>query len=118
VLEIACGPGVNFPFLEEAIGPSGRLAALDYSEEMLAAARKRARIEGWHNIDFVHGDAARSEWSIRGLVPRPVSLPPPVSGKCESAVLPRVVVNGSCQVHQHPPYAPARSRRPRSGGVK
>jgi hypothetical protein len=34
VLELACGPGVNLPLLERAIGPSGSLTALDYSEEM------------------------------------------------------------------------------------
>jgi phosphatidylethanolamine/phosphatidyl-N-methylethanolamine N-methyltransferase len=61
VLELACGPGVNFPLLERAIGTSGRLTALDYSQEMLAAARERARGEDWHNVEFVQGDAARTE---------------------------------------------------------
>jgi ubiquinone/menaquinone biosynthesis C-methylase UbiE len=61
VLEIACGPGVNFALIEEAIGTPGSLTALDYSQEMLASARKRARREGWHNIEFIHGDAARAE---------------------------------------------------------
>jgi ubiquinone/menaquinone biosynthesis C-methylase UbiE len=61
VLEIACGPGVNFALVEQAIGTSGTLTALDYSQEMLASARKHARVEGWQNIDFVQGDAARAE---------------------------------------------------------
>jgi ubiquinone/menaquinone biosynthesis C-methylase UbiE len=61
VLELACGPGVNFPLLERAIGPSGKLTALDYSQEMLAAARQRARREGWRNVELVQGDAARTE---------------------------------------------------------
>lgn len=61
VLEIACGPGVNFAPIKRAIGPSGRLLALDYSEEMLSSARQRARAEGWVNIEFASGDAARLE---------------------------------------------------------
>lgn len=43
VLDLACGPGPNFSLLEEAIGPSGRLVALDYSPKMLSAARERVR---------------------------------------------------------------------------
>jgi ubiquinone/menaquinone biosynthesis C-methylase UbiE len=61
VLELACGPGVNFPLLEHAIGPRGKLTALDYSQEMLAAARQRARGEGWRNVELVQGDAARTQ---------------------------------------------------------
>ncbi len=61
VLELACGPGVNVPLLERAIGTSGKLTALDYSKEMLAAARWHARGEGWQNVEFVQGDAARTE---------------------------------------------------------
>lgn len=61
VLELACGPGVNFPLLEQAIGPSGKLTALDYSQQMLAAAQQRARGEGWHNVELVQGDAARTQ---------------------------------------------------------
>jgi demethylmenaquinone methyltransferase/2-methoxy-6-polyprenyl-1,4-benzoquinol methylase len=60
VLDLACGPGVNFPLLETAIGPSGKLTALDYSGEMLAAARARARSEDWRNLEFVRADAARA----------------------------------------------------------
>jgi ubiquinone/menaquinone biosynthesis C-methylase UbiE len=61
VLELACGPGVNFRLLEGAIGTSGKLTALDYSEEMLAAARERARGKGWQNVELVQGDAACTE---------------------------------------------------------
>lgn len=61
VLDLGCGPGVNLPLLEQAIGPSGTLIALDESEEMLAAARGRARREGWQNVQLVQGDAARAD---------------------------------------------------------
>lgn len=61
VLELACGPGVNFTLLEGAIGASGKLTALDYSRDMLAAARQRAQGQGWQNVELVQGDAARTE---------------------------------------------------------
>lgn len=61
VLDLACGHGVNFALLEEAIGPSGSLVGLDYSEEMVAAARERVLREGWQNAEVLQGDAARLE---------------------------------------------------------
>ncbi len=59
VLDLACGPGVNFPLLQDAIGPSGRLVAVDYSPAMLEAARERRRRAGWGNIEFLQDDGAR-----------------------------------------------------------
>lgn len=61
MLELACGPEVNLPLLERAIGTSGKLTALDYSQAMLAAARERARGEGWQNVELVQADAARTQ---------------------------------------------------------
>jgi SAM-dependent methyltransferase len=67
VLELACGPGVNFPLLVRAIGPAGGLVGLDYSEEMLAAARERARDAGWRNVELVQGDAATVELPLESF---------------------------------------------------
>ena len=39
VLDIACGTGLNFPFIEAGIGPEGLLIGLDYSTGMLAKAQ-------------------------------------------------------------------------------
>lgn len=61
VLDLACGHGINFALLEEGIGPSGKLVALDYSEEMVTAARASARRQGWQNVDVLQSDAARME---------------------------------------------------------
>jgi SAM-dependent methyltransferase len=41
VLEVACGPGPNLPHLLEALGPDGRVCALDISPDMLRAASRR-----------------------------------------------------------------------------
>lgn len=61
VLDLACGTGANFPALEEAVGPTGRLIGLDYSEQMLASAERRAASQGWTNVELVRADAAREE---------------------------------------------------------
>lgn len=61
VLEVACGTGRNFSYIEDVIGPQGTLVALDYSPEMLHAAQALAARRGWRNIEFVQGDAARLE---------------------------------------------------------
>lgn len=59
VLDLACGTGVNLPHLLSAVGPAGKITAVDYSEGMLDAARSRAQSNGWSNIEFRQEDAAR-----------------------------------------------------------
>jgi ubiquinone/menaquinone biosynthesis C-methylase UbiE len=58
VIEIACGTGLNFPLIEEAIGPSGRILGVDLTDAMLAQARNRIERHGWTNVSLVHADAA------------------------------------------------------------
>lgn len=62
VVDIACGTGLNFPLLERAIGPLGRIVGVDLTDAMLAQARLRVRTNGWSNISLVHGDAADFEF--------------------------------------------------------
>ena len=58
MVEIACGTGLNFPLIEEAIGPSGRIVGVDLTDAMLAQAQDRIERNGWRNISLVHADAA------------------------------------------------------------
>jgi len=58
VIDIACGTGLNFPVIEEAIGPGGRIVGVDLTDAMLAHARDRVETNGWRNISLVHADAA------------------------------------------------------------
>ena len=58
VLDIACGTGLNLPLLRAAVGESGRVVGLDYSQGMLDEARRRVSEAGWRNVDLVQGDAA------------------------------------------------------------
>lgn len=61
VLEVACGTGANFPYLEQIIGPAGRVVGLDCAEGMLKQARNRVVRHGWRNVSLMQGDAADLE---------------------------------------------------------
>ena len=58
VIDIACGTGLNFPLIEEVIGPAGRIVGVDLTDAMLAQARHRIKTNGWSNISLVLADAA------------------------------------------------------------
>ncbi len=57
VVEIGCGTGRNFELLEHAVGPGGKIVAVDLSEKMLMYADKRAARHGWSNVELVQSDA-------------------------------------------------------------
>ncbi|WP_226007544.1 class I SAM-dependent methyltransferase [Natrinema salinisoli] len=57
VLEMGCGPGVNFERIREEIGEEGELVAVDYSPEMVANARERIEARGWENVSVQRADA-------------------------------------------------------------
>src|SRR5580698_1609553 len=58
VIDIACGTGLNFPLIEEVIGPGGRIVGVDLTDAMLAQAQDRIAAHGWSNISLVQADAA------------------------------------------------------------
>jgi demethylmenaquinone methyltransferase/2-methoxy-6-polyprenyl-1,4-benzoquinol methylase len=62
VVDIACGTGQNFPLIEEAIGPSGRIVGVDLTDAMLDQARHRVEANGWGNVSLVQADAAEFEF--------------------------------------------------------
>jgi demethylmenaquinone methyltransferase/2-methoxy-6-polyprenyl-1,4-benzoquinol methylase len=57
VIDMACGTGLNFPLIEELIGPAGRIVGVDLTDAMLAQAQVRIRTNGWSNIGLVQADA-------------------------------------------------------------
>jgi demethylmenaquinone methyltransferase/2-methoxy-6-polyprenyl-1,4-benzoquinol methylase len=57
VLDIACGTGLNFPLLQRAIGPEGRIIGLDYSHGMLQRATRKIEANNWTNVTLIHEDA-------------------------------------------------------------
>jgi ubiquinone/menaquinone biosynthesis C-methylase UbiE len=58
VVDIACGTGLNFPLIEQVIGPDGRIVGVDLTDAMLAQAQRRIDTNGWSNISLVQADAA------------------------------------------------------------
>jgi demethylmenaquinone methyltransferase/2-methoxy-6-polyprenyl-1,4-benzoquinol methylase len=58
VVDVACGTGQNFPLLEQAIGPDGRIVGVDLTDAMLARAQNRIATNGWRNVSLVQSDAA------------------------------------------------------------
>ena len=57
VLDVGCGTGMSFPPIQAAIGPRGRLIAVEPSPQMLARARQRVRAAGWSNVTLVEASA-------------------------------------------------------------
>jgi demethylmenaquinone methyltransferase/2-methoxy-6-polyprenyl-1,4-benzoquinol methylase len=57
VLDLACGTGLNFPFIQDCIGSTGRLIGVDLTPAMLAQARERVAAHGWNNVVLIHADA-------------------------------------------------------------
>lgn len=57
ILEIGCGTGRLLPDLARAVGPLGRIQAVDISEAMLRVARKRVRHSCADNVTILQADA-------------------------------------------------------------
>lgn len=62
VVELGCGTGLNFGYVQQAIGPQGRLIGVDLTDAMLDVARDRVARERWTNVDLVQADLA--EWQF------------------------------------------------------
>lgn len=58
VVEIGCGTGLNFAYLQEKVGPSGKIIGVDLTGEMLEVAHERCQANGWRNVKLVEQDAA------------------------------------------------------------
>lgn len=65
VLDLACGTGLNHEFLEDVVGPEGKIIALDFSDEMLRSAERKAKEHNWRNITFIQGDAAKTTFDAK-----------------------------------------------------
>jgi demethylmenaquinone methyltransferase/2-methoxy-6-polyprenyl-1,4-benzoquinol methylase len=62
VVDIACGTGLNFALIQEAIGPDGRIVGVDLTDAMLARAADRIEANGWSNVSLVQSDAAEFDF--------------------------------------------------------
>ena len=62
VVDVACGTGLNFSRLEQAIGPEGRIVGVDLTDAMLAQAQQRIESNGWSNVSLVQADATEFDF--------------------------------------------------------
>lgn len=58
VLDLACGSGLNFKYLQERVGREGKIVGLDYSSKMLEEARRKIEKNNWDNVELIEEDAA------------------------------------------------------------
>src|SRR5512146_3353483 len=58
VVDMACGTGLNFRLLQQAVGPGGRIIGVDLTDAMLARAKDRIAANGWRNVTLVQAEAA------------------------------------------------------------
>lgn len=65
VVDIACGTGLNFSPIQDAIGPEGRVIGADLTDAMLVQARSRVESNGWSNVELVQADARDFEFPAR-----------------------------------------------------
>jgi ubiquinone/menaquinone biosynthesis C-methylase UbiE len=88
VVDLACGTGLNFPLIQEMIGPGGRIVGVDLTDAMLARAQDRIETNGWSNISLVQADAQRSS----PTAPRP--SPEADAGSCWISRFPTTRLGG------------------------
>lgn len=62
VVELGCGTGLNFVYVQRAIGSEGKIIGVDLTDAMLDVARERVAREGWTNVELVQADLA--EWKF------------------------------------------------------
>jgi demethylmenaquinone methyltransferase/2-methoxy-6-polyprenyl-1,4-benzoquinol methylase len=62
VIDLACGTGLNFPYLERAVGEHGKIIGVELTDAMLDQARARVRTAGWKNVELVQSDLANYEF--------------------------------------------------------
>jgi SAM-dependent methyltransferase len=57
VLDLGCGMGGSFPFLVDAVGPSGEVVGVEISPEVVINAQRRIARHGWSNVKVIESAA-------------------------------------------------------------
>ena len=70
VLDVGCGPGGSFPYLVDAVGPSGEVLGVEISPEVAINARRRIEKNSWSNVRVIEADAksVKLEGKFDGLL--------------------------------------------------
>jgi demethylmenaquinone methyltransferase/2-methoxy-6-polyprenyl-1,4-benzoquinol methylase len=62
VVDLGSGTGLNFPYLIDRAGPSGRVVGVDLTDAMLARGRDRPGGGGWTNVTLGESDVGDFEF--------------------------------------------------------
>ena len=57
VLDLGCGAGLDSLVASRRVGPNGRVIGVDFSDSMLARARRGAKELNANNVDFCRSDS-------------------------------------------------------------
>jgi len=57
VIDVGCGPGLNFAALHAAVGPHGTIIAIDESPQLLAVAARQVTRRRWDNVELINAPA-------------------------------------------------------------
>lgn len=57
VVDAGCGSGGSFPFLVDAVGPTGSVVGIEISPASKKAAEKRIAKNGWRNVGIIEAPA-------------------------------------------------------------
>ena len=70
VIDLACGTGLNFDYLQKAVGEEGRIIGVDLTAAMLDQARQRVAANGWRNVDLIQADLAEYSFptGVAGII--------------------------------------------------
>lgn len=58
VAEIGAGSGYWLPWLSEAVGPDGRVFAVEVDDDKVTALTELVRDQGWQNVEVIRGEFA------------------------------------------------------------
>ncbi|MDP9051794.1 MAG: methyltransferase domain-containing protein [Acidobacteriota bacterium] len=64
VVDLGCGTGLNFTFLQDQVGPDGKIIGVDLTDAMLAQASELRRAHRWSNVELVQSDVTAYEFPI------------------------------------------------------
>ena len=64
IIDVACGPGLNFEALHAAVGPRGTIIGIEESPELLAVAAEQVTRRRWDNIELINAPAQAADLTV------------------------------------------------------
>lgn len=64
VIDVGCGTGLNLAALRAAVGPHGRVIALDESPRLLTVAARHVARSRWDNVELINAPAETAALSV------------------------------------------------------